>query len=77
MSYLIVGFLGVFAGIRALGLRRRQLSAVAEPSLRADPPAGGPRRGPGLRTPSQTARQQSYRFVGQCLSVGTQAVPAE
>jgi hypothetical protein len=27
MAYLIMGLLGVFAGIRALGLRRRQLSA--------------------------------------------------
>lgn len=32
MSYLIIGFMGVLAGIRALGLRRRQLSAAAAPS---------------------------------------------
>lgn len=32
MSYLIVGFFGVLAGIRALGLRRRQLSAAATAS---------------------------------------------
>jgi len=32
MAYLIMGLLGVFAGIRALGLRRRQLSAAAAPS---------------------------------------------
>ncbi|MFF4509183.1 hypothetical protein [Streptomyces sp. NPDC001401] len=32
MSYLIVGLVGVLAGIRALGLRRRQLSAAAAPS---------------------------------------------
>ncbi|MFC7266479.1 hypothetical protein [Streptomyces lutosisoli] len=32
MSYLITGFVGVFAGVRALGLRRRQLSAAAGPS---------------------------------------------
>ena len=29
MSYLIVGFMGVFAGIRALGLRRRQMGAAS------------------------------------------------
>ncbi|MFG2792657.1 hypothetical protein [Streptomyces sp. NPDC048419] len=32
MSYLITGLVGVLAGIRALRLRRRQLSAAATPS---------------------------------------------
>ncbi|WP_406478099.1 hypothetical protein [Streptomyces sp. NBC_01615] len=32
MSYLIVGLMGVLAGIRALGLRRRQLTAATAPS---------------------------------------------
>ncbi|MEV8539229.1 hypothetical protein [Streptomyces sp. NPDC051572] len=32
MAYLIIGLMAVFAGIRALGLRRRQLSAAAAPS---------------------------------------------
>ncbi|MFE2541809.1 hypothetical protein [Actinacidiphila glaucinigra] len=34
MSYVIVGFRGVFAGIRALALRRRQMSLGAERSSR-------------------------------------------
>ncbi|WP_425245086.1 hypothetical protein [Streptomyces sp. NEAU-NA10] len=32
MAYLVMGFLGVYAGLRALGLRRRQLSATTGPS---------------------------------------------
>lgn len=32
MAYLFMGLIGVLAGIRVLGLRRRQLSAAAGPS---------------------------------------------
>ncbi|MGW3652558.1 hypothetical protein [Streptomyces sp. NPDC000878] len=32
MPYLILGLIGVYAGVRALGVRRRQLSAPAGPS---------------------------------------------
>jgi hypothetical protein len=32
MGYLITGLLGLYAGVRALGLRRRQLSPAAVPS---------------------------------------------
>ncbi|MCX4761755.1 hypothetical protein OG562_12370 [Streptomyces sp. NBC_01275] len=32
MLYLFMGILGMYAGVRALGLRRRQLSAAAAPS---------------------------------------------
>jgi hypothetical protein len=32
MAYLITGLVAVLSGIRALGLRRRQLSAAAAPS---------------------------------------------
>ncbi|MFD8073587.1 hypothetical protein ACFV3E_13155 [Streptomyces sp. NPDC059718] len=32
MAYLLTGFLGLLAGARALGLRRRQMGAEAVPS---------------------------------------------
>ncbi|MEU1192793.1 hypothetical protein [Streptomyces sp. NPDC005859] len=34
MPYLILGIVGLFAGARALALRRRQLSAAAGPAPR-------------------------------------------